>query len=989
VDWSFKRRMGGVRRRLDAGVTLVEMLVGGAIFAIVAVLIAGVLMTMGTAHVKSTAETITLSQLEDASGQLLRDVNDGRRILVASPSAVTVQVLRDSVCTERAWSIEDDALVVDTRTFTTESCTGGSTDTHAKVVQKRFTSPEPFKFYSVLSQRNPMKLPVIPAEVRRVTWDLSALPAYDDAKDVRVSSGAAFTGTGSRSDGTGVQADDALRPLLDVTTERPGVDKPQLTWQDKSPSVTAGWTVYRIDYAEGTNPPTSWSAIMQLPASMTTWTDVSLPAGHTGQYVVVATLTDGQQGPSSNQVSTGLRPAAPTITATGATTSIAVSWNSVTGADSYDVYRDGSLVKVGLTATTWTDKSGEHAWTGSGYGHAHTYNVVAVNRWERAATNPTQKQDQRLALGQDAGATLGLPSAKRTLSNAASAWTAPAAVTGLAGANRLPADQADLASVWDPKVDIDWAASAWVGDYATAAKSATRYAVSRGSTTLTAATAAVTLDDSSAPRGTSSTWTVVPTAGGLTGPSASAGLLTWPSAATCTATLGGGGFGTTRAATVDVTEPAGQTVTGVRHARTSDGTYHTTNPFAWTSLADGTTTSWKAQAKNGAGYGPFGAACSAKTDLLGASLGYDASETTTRAVRVDVSVLVGGTAVSNLDARGLDLETTISANAGDSGADTVWAGVGSKGWGSLVHNTSRTVTSRVTDGYNTATATKDVRTLKLEATLSATGSDTWWIGTSTNVEVGGAVQTTSQLEAAGITVSTTITRKAGGSVEPDTSFEGKGGHTWQPLVASRSHSDYEWYVFSARASDGFNRPPATTMEARTGILSVAAATCVATLTDALAPGALTISGGGQVRLGSAGTIYGGPQGYSGLGAGTYVGYARNVSDDDHGNVYYSGWDACPARTIEVPFTPTDWGKSAPGCYALGVYVTPTSPATWQIRRSAVSTCLVRWVLTYAGANGIDTFEGDVVAGGTYTIGSGASAYTRTSGSGSYPMGPLV
>jgi len=715
-------------RRRDAGVTLAEMLVYGVIAGVIGVIVAGLLGTIGLAHVKSTAETITLSQLEDASGQLMRDINDGRRILVASPSAITVQVLRDSVCTERAWSIEDDALVVDTRTFTTELCTGGSTDTHAKVVQKRFTSPEPFRFYSVLSQRNPMKLPVIPAEVRRVTWALSALPAYDDAKDVRVSSGAAFTGTGSRSDGTGVQADDALRPLLDVTTPRVGVDKPQLTWQDKSPSVTARWTVYRIDYAEGTNPPTSWSAIMQLPASMTTWTDVSLPAGHTGQYVVVATLTDGQQGPSSNQVATGLRPAAPTITATGATTSIAVSWNSVTGADSYDVYRDGALVKAGLTATRWTDKSGESGWTGAGYGHAHTYNVVAVNRWERAATNATQKQDQRLALGQDAGAALGLPSAKRTPSDPASAWTAPAAVELTVADRPVVGDSADPSSTWDPTIDVDWTASAWVGDYAANAKSATRYEVKRGGTTLAAATTKLTLDDASAPRGASSTWTVVPTAGGLTGPSASAGLLTWPAAATCSATLGGGGYGSTRAATVTVTAPAGQTVTGTRHARTADRLAAATTPKAWTDLSDGVTTSWKAQAKNAAGYGPFGSACTAKTDVLAAAVAASTGDPATRSVDATTTVTVGGAARTDaqLAAAGIDATTSIERVDGVSldARNHAYSTVGDHGWAWLVDDAAFRVTATATDGLNTATASARADTDQLVATAPAFAAPT-------------------------------------------------------------------------------------------------------------------------------------------------------------------------------------------------------------------------------------------------------------------------
>jgi len=707
-------------RRRDSGVTLAEMLVYGVIAGVIGVIVAGLLGTIGLAHVKSTAATITLSQLEDASGQLLRDVNDGRRLTVAAPDRLTVQVLRDSVCTERAWTVEGDTLVVATRTYTTDSCSGGSTENRAEVVRHGLTSPEPFRFYSVLSQRNAMRLPIIPAEVRRVTWDLSAMPHVEDAKEVQLHSGAAFTGTGSRSDGTGIQADDALRPLLTVTTERPGVEHPELTWVDKSPTVTDRWTVYRIAYPEGAAAPTSWSAIMQLPAKTTTWQDVSLEDGYTGQYVVVASLLDGREGPASNQVSTGLRPAAPTITATGATTSIAVSWNAVAGADSYDVYRDGKLTKVGLTATTFTDKSGEHAWTGSGYGHAHTYNVVAVNRWERAATNPTQKQDQRLTVGQDAGAALGLPSAKRALSDPASAWTAPAAVALTVADRPVAGDPADPASTWDPTVDVDWTPSAWVGDYAAAAKAATRYAVTRGGTTLATGTTKLAIDDAAAPRGASSTWTVVPTAGGLTGPSESASLLTWPSAATCTATLGGGGHGTTRAATVTVAEPAGQTVTGVRHARTSDRLAAATTPKVWTDLPDGTTTTWRAQAKNGAGYGPFGTACTAKTDVLAVAVTARTGDPATRAIDATTAVTVGGAARTDaqLAAAGISATTGIERVDGASldARNHSYSSVGAHGWAWLVDGAAFRVTAAATDGLNTATATARADTERLVAT---------------------------------------------------------------------------------------------------------------------------------------------------------------------------------------------------------------------------------------------------------------------------------
>jgi hypothetical protein len=74
--------------------------------------------------------------------------------------------------------------------------------------------------------------------------------------------------------------------------------------------------------------------------------------------------------------------------------------------------------------------------------------------------------------------------------------------------------------------------------------------------------------------------------------------------------------------------------------------------------------------------------------------------------------------------------------------------------------------------------------------------------------------------------------------------------------------------------------------------------CSASVTDSTAPGSISIGGGDQVKLGSGGGVYG-PRAYSGLGAGTYTGYARNVASDGY-NTAYSGWDACAAKTILGP-----------------------------------------------------------------------------------------
>ncbi len=239
------------RWRASAGVQLVDLLVGMIIAGITATLLLSALVTSGALVTRSMATTRTLSQLEDASGQLLRDVNDGRKILVADPDALTVQVIRNSVCTQRAWTIDGGDLAVATSTYSTERCTGGAETTTMSVVQGEFTATAPFHYYSALSQTYEMPSPVSLQDVTRATWDLSALPTYPDARELNVSSGAAFTGSGASSDGTGA-VQDATRPVLRVTTARVGVDKPVLTWTtDTSPELTQSWTVFRIAPAGG------------------------------------------------------------------------------------------------------------------------------------------------------------------------------------------------------------------------------------------------------------------------------------------------------------------------------------------------------------------------------------------------------------------------------------------------------------------------------------------------------------------------------------------------------------------------------------------------------------------------------------------------------------------------------------------------------------------------------------------------------------------
>jgi len=622
------------RWRDQRGIQLVELLIGVVIVGFTATVALSVLVSVGVLATGSTASTRTFAQLQDGTGQILRDVTDASRLVLAEPHALTVEVQRDSRCTRRSWSVENDRdLVVVTDTYTGVRCTGGFESSSTRVVQGTLTGAE-FGFFSSLSQGESLPTPVPFADVTRVAWELRAMPAFDGARELTITSGAALTQR-VHSDGAGA-VQDALAPLLeivydpDVPNTRIGVDAPVLRWTDRTPELTTGWVVYRAS-AEGDGPSgrTTWQAVMRLGPAADTWIDVSLGDGATGQWVVVATLDGARTGPSSNQVSSGLRPATPTLTATGLQAGIGLSWSRTPGADGWDVYRDGALTY------RWSEIEDEAAFTDdtvtwvdpTGAGAAFTYEVVATSRWERAAT-VTSAQGARapnaqrhvLEAGTSVDAELGAPglTARRLTSEPASAWSAPVAPIGLTIANRQPADPANLASTWDATVDLRWTASAWTGGYADAARAATRYAVTRGGTSIRTGLTSVSTTDTGAPRGTTSGYvvtasTVAPHS--LTGAASMGTLLTWPSAPTCTATAGGGGHPATRAATVTVSGPAGQTVSA-RRQRIASGEVRAAASSAWITLTHGTPYAWRGQAQNAAGWSPWSGECGISTAVL-------------------------------------------------------------------------------------------------------------------------------------------------------------------------------------------------------------------------------------------------------------------------------------------------------------------------------------------------------------------------------------
>ncbi|WP_156250804.1 prepilin-type N-terminal cleavage/methylation domain-containing protein [Pseudactinotalea terrae] len=423
--------------RNQHGITLPELLVAMVILAAVVLIGTTLVSFTGRLMHSSQASAQTMSDLESASSQLQRDVQDARRILDATPDTLQLEVLRDSACVLTTWTVTDDAtLNVERVTFTqadTAAAEPACADTGGERatldVVDRFTETEPFAYFARSSTSTPLTVPVPADEVARVTWQLTATPSYPEDADPRtVTSGAALAQrTGTSGDGV---VGDALAPLLDVTTAHEGVNQPVLTWQDPTTELTQTWTVFRIAYPEGGTANGSWAALITLPGTQLTYTDTGLPAGHTARYLLRATLTDNRPGPTSNQVATGIRPAPVTLTATGQDASIRLSWPAATGAVAYDLYRDGTLYQTSLTGTTWTDPTGR--------GHTHTYRVVPINRWERCATRAATCteafQSYQVALGTADTLTMpgGATTAARRISTvtaAAGAFTSPLAPT--------------------------------------------------------------------------------------------------------------------------------------------------------------------------------------------------------------------------------------------------------------------------------------------------------------------------------------------------------------------------------------------------------------------------------------------------------------------------------------------------------------------------------------------------------------------------------
>lgn len=906
--------------RSEAGVTLVELLVVMAILGVLSAIVVSSIMWATRTTTSQSRNSVLWSRMQDATTQLVRDVNDASAITVATPNTMTTRVVRDNLCQERAW-VADSAtmrLSVTTTFYAQAECTGPSTSSTTRFIGNNTvgtndvgTNPtrllanpdgKTFTFYNESSD-TPLTGEVDPDRVRRVEWTLLA-EAGEGYRDQTLTSGASFIGQGSVDSGNGqvavsvaptlclalrtgtgkcpaVVAPNVGAPPALTTGKIEGVDAPVLQWVDNSTTKALSWTVYRVANADGA-PTTTWKQVGFIPdPARTYWADTTgysndpLKAGYTAQYIVRATTAAGF-GPTSTQVKTGLRPPVSAVTATGSATSIAVSWARTTGATGYDVYRDGLLAKriTEGDTLTWTDGPGQSGWTGTGYGHSHVYQVAATNAWEAHLTSgidfgTTIDEDiNRLALGAGASATYTGAGRILTPANdlAAGAFTAP--------------DAPDISTL---TANTDWsntltrALTPWIGSGPTAKAGVSR---DRAWEVRTHATAAG--------------WADLWTASG---------------------------------------EVPGPTVSKV-HAGIPAGTW----------------AFYQARTCNAIGCSPY----SSETSIL--QRPPTPSCTTSGATTRSMGVTVNPAAMPDSTYLAYDVDV-VSAPGEPTNTDATASSA--RVVDQLTHSTTDTFTASSQNGSpaNGGWSDQSPACAGTTAVLGVSITDVW--------------STTRTMNATMAVVNGSASSFTLESVRTDNNVT---TDSWDPL------QDGSAFTLTARNTDGYNNV-ATQLGVNTQPLATPGPpVCSASLTDGSAPGSIYVSGGDQVKLGSGGTAYASPRSYGGLGAGTYVAYARNINSDGY-NAHGSSWDSCGGLTVVDPY-PSAWGDRA-GCPGIAVYVSAGDPYTYNVRRTGTNTCQGRQVITPAGYDQGLGDAGTPVAYYSNTVDS-PGAWVKTSGSAGSP-----
>ncbi len=451
--------------RREAGYTLVELLVVVLLTGALAAIVGSLAVHFGHVQQQQQERMAQLNLMNDASTMLDQDVRDATVLRKGTAHELDLLISRadpedgQTRCADRDWVIDPDTHTISLTSVVYEKpdCTGATAPlpTTQLTIPRVDVDTSTFT-YTMRGQLGGHQINLANLadgqiqnghDIGEIDWTWSTQAYADGTQSMPL----AFTdsaniqadGTDPATRSTALQASPAV---LTVITTPEGKVAPTLQWVDPNPDITTSYTVLRDAYPEGepdNGDLMKFDAVFTPsdPATHTwTWTDnkagQALPAGWTARYSVMAGLKDNTWGPESNIVATGLRPdQVQNVIATGHPTSISLTWDPQVGATGYDIYRDGNLIAwtTGHDSTSFTDQPGVLGWAGSGYGHSHTYNVVAVNRWEDLLTtgivnkplDPTHTPPYTVTQEYMA-ATTRLASADTP---AAGAFTAPAAPT--------------------------------------------------------------------------------------------------------------------------------------------------------------------------------------------------------------------------------------------------------------------------------------------------------------------------------------------------------------------------------------------------------------------------------------------------------------------------------------------------------------------------------------------------------------------------------
>ena len=222
----------------------------------------------------------------------------------------------------------------------------------------------------------------------------------------------------SNSGGTGEQSSTTSTTTRsgtpeDVTAETASSTSITIRWS--AVSGATGYRIYRSTSDTGT--------FTEVGTSTTTsYTNTGLTAG-TNYFYKVAAYNSGGQGVQSNAVNVNAVGTPTGVTATAASTSsITVSWNSVTGATGYRIYRStsssGTFTEVGTSTTLSFTNTGLTA------GTIYYYKVAAYN------SSGTGSQSSTVNTTPIPGIPTGLTATSSSASSITVSWSSVSGATG-------------------------------------------------------------------------------------------------------------------------------------------------------------------------------------------------------------------------------------------------------------------------------------------------------------------------------------------------------------------------------------------------------------------------------------------------------------------------------------------------------------------------------------------------------------------------------